>query len=735
MSKRITQTLCGVWDYRIADGEYTKKTVPYSDLSVGFSECKRSFDAPELAVKQRAFLVFEGVTYGGDVTLNGRMLGSMLPYTEYRFEVTDLLKEKDNLISVLIRDLDEPFGPAEGWENYSGIIRDVYLEYTEKTVVSDVFWHSKLSEDLLHAECTAEIKTDGCEKGQTVTLTLLDKSGESVHTESVAAAPELRVEFELDGISLWSPDAPTLYTLRVDILNENVLSDTYKCKVGFKHFATKGKRFYLNGEPIFLTGVCRHDTYGDTGHVMSREQMYEDMKMIKELGVNYVRLVHYPHHKHIVEIADEIGLFVSEEPGLWWSDVSDSEIFSRSLEVLRRTVLRDRNHVSIAFWLSFNECIFTPEYIKASGEVCREADPYRLVSGANCMNDEMTKKYYKECGFDFYTMHPYSSATQRLMNSANALTDMPLLLTEWGGYYVYDHPAQFEYFVRTIVDLWHNTDDKPVVTGAAIWCWNEIYEFNRSAPACRDGILREGLVDIYRRPNMCTKLYKELFAEIKNPRKPQCKLTLSELHGNGIPRPIDELVDTEAQKRAYEKAIELAKQPIARYYHNGHKLRIMKQGPVLPDGITSLGELPVSLSKRPFVVDGENPFELDIGRKTEKLYVIGAVSLPYGFPIDGKYGETAAILSLKYEDGSFSDIPLRNGKELTTATAWLGPSRINPVASNAPRAIHFVWDMDGEHYIANALPIKADGVKKLLSMSVRLENENYNLLIYGVTVE
>ena len=125
--------------------------------------------------------------------------------------------------------------------------------------------------------------------------------------------------------------------------------------MGFKELKVQGKRFLLNGKPLFLMGVCRHDLWGDQGHVMTREQMRQDMAMIKATGANFVRLVHYPHHPYILELADELGLMVSEEPGLWWSDMKDQAIFDGSLEVMRRTVIRDRSHVSVAFWLSFNE--------------------------------------------------------------------------------------------------------------------------------------------------------------------------------------------------------------------------------------------------------------------------------------------------------------------------------------------------------------------------------------------
>ncbi len=83
---------------------------------------------------------------------------------------------------------------------------------------------------------------------------------------------------------------------------------------------------------------------GNDNTVLSYEQIEEDMKMIKSTGSNFVRLVHYPHCKATLDIADKLGLMVSEEPGLWWSDTANEEVANGSLEVLKRTIFRDRNH-------------------------------------------------------------------------------------------------------------------------------------------------------------------------------------------------------------------------------------------------------------------------------------------------------------------------------------------------------------------------------------------------------
>ena len=112
-----TQSLNGWWDYRVGEGKWSRRKVPYSDRPVGFAECKLNFNPDHaLSEGERAFLRFDGITYRGTVTLNGQCLGVMGPYCEYRYEITELLQEKNEL-TVKIEDTPVIFGLAEGWEN------------------------------------------------------------------------------------------------------------------------------------------------------------------------------------------------------------------------------------------------------------------------------------------------------------------------------------------------------------------------------------------------------------------------------------------------------------------------------------------------------------------------------------------------------------------------------------------------------------------------------------------
>ena len=739
---RATQCLNGWWDYRIGQGRYCKKQVPYSDAPVGYSECRLEFDLDRAHENKRVFLVFEGITYRAEVNFNGKDLGEMLPYSEYRFDVTDDVKKTGNVLSVEIYDTSVYFGAGEGWENYSGITRDVYLEYTEQSVLENVFWHSHVTEDLSSADCVVEITSDIRDAGLSCDITLLDPAGKAVYSETKAISEKLtEVRFAHENPILWSPDAPILYTLQVKLNRGETVCDTYTTPIGFKHLVTKGNRFFLNGEPMFLLGVCRHEFWGDNGHMITDEQIEEDLRIIKDLGCNYVRLVHYPHRKITVELADKLGLFVSEEPGLWWDDMTDQTIVDASLDVLRRTILRDRNNVSVAFWLSFNECKFTPEFIRDSAATCRKYDPYRLVSGANCMDIPMTKKYFKECGFDFYTMHPYCYSPHDMRIYGKELTDMPLVFTEWGGWYIFDDPYHLTRQIEEIARLWHNAphveNGGGALAGASFWMFSQMYEINRAAPVCYGGLQHEYLVDRFRRPSLNYDVFKKEFKRLMQKEwEPERSLDVIPFACSGALRTLPlSSYKTELQQATWEAVMTEAKKPIPKFYHGDRRTRNMTLGPTVPFEIRSIGDLPVDLEYRPLVVAKDCALDIAVGDSADTLHLIGMTSLAYGYPTDGAYGDEAIRLNVRYTDGTEDTHIFRNGFEITTACSWYGPSRINPVAANAPRALYFINDPDRERFVANRLALCVCKDKKIASLHFEALTEQYNLLLYGITLQ
>ena len=509
--------------------------------------------------------------------------------------------------------------------------------------------------------------------------------------------------------------------------------------MGFKDFKLVGKRFHLNGKATFLLGINRHDIWGEQGHTMTEEQMRRDLTMIKNAGINYVRLVHYPHHKRIIELADELGLLVSEEPGLWWSDMNNQKLCDDALEVMRRTVLRDRNHVSIAFWLSFNECIFTLDYLKNSARVCRENDPYHMVSGANCMDLEMTKENFPICGFDFYTMHPYDSTPKRIIKSIEELTEMPLLFTEWGGYYCHDNPQNFRWFIDTIVKYWKNPDDQPVLAGATYWFWSEMYEFDRTAPACTEGVLREALVDAERNPLPDYDVFRTAFQQLYNPEKdPAWDLKITALPADLSGKTyqtvsVSDLQDAEARQAAWAKMIEESRIPIPRYHHPNKAGRKMYCGPVLNEEVGAIGTLPVALEKTPYVI--ADSLTVPVSAQAKGLWIIGNTSMPKGYPIDGTYGEAVATYTVEYTDGSCDTHEMKNGEDFTTATGLHGPSRIEPYAESSPRVLRFRHEMAWEHYVANARYIPTDPTKTVAVLKLTNSGNGYLPLFSGLTAE
>ena len=708
-------SLNGEWLYRVGYGTFSPITVPFSHLPVGRSECVRSFDLPEQA--ERIFLKLDGITYDAVVLLNGAELGRMLPYCEYEFEITGLVKERGNELRVILEDIDRAFGPSEGWENYGGIIRDVHLILREKSYLRNAFFKAQPLEDFQKAQIEVEVDAI-CEPDARVMISLLD--GEKTVCAYAQSAGET-VRKVISGIRLWSPETPECYSLEVRLVSGGQTVDLYSCTVGFRFLSHDRHRFILNGKPLFLKGVCKHEMVGSSGHCPTPAQMENDLRMIKKMGCNFVRLVHYPHNKQILELADRIGLLVSEEPGLWWSDTADPVVAEGSKEVLRRTILRDRNHPCIAFWLCFNECRFTERFLIDSARICRENDPTRMVSGANCMSDEETLLYYNKCQFDFYTMHPYANTFARAQRSAEMLHDKPLLFTEWGGYHVYNNPHLLLDFMTEMNRLYRSNHDSGALAGAFFWFFAELNDFNRGEPACTDGVLHEGLVDENRNPTLIYDAFCRGLTLFDQEEPEQ---------GADFWFEPEDAAARLADSRQLVAAQQSEKEPFMKRIHaecetNGcMRKRKIKHGPILPEDTL--------LSAIPHAAAPGHPLIFECGEKAQRITVIGLTMPQNGYPLGGVYGEKAGEMTIVYKNGHRQSIGLQNGVHLTTVYALNGSSRINPVAEKAERFASFGYDRNFEVYVMNRLDIETELDEIVQRVEFAAEDERYAPMVYGV---
>lgn len=735
---RFCTDLGGLWQFSVPGGPVELRKVPGSYDCVGDSIWSRTVTMTKPAADRRTMLCFEGIAYEASVLFNGKVVGEMLPYSYYEFDISELIAEGENAIEVQLMDLTAVFGPSEGWKSYSGIVRAVYLSDVPASRLTDVFFTYELSENFRSVACKLPFTVSDAPAGACVRSQLLF-NGVCVAESAAVSVADGTLALQLDAPLLWTPDKPNLYTLVTELSVNGALVDVRTEKVGFRSLVVRGSKFYLNGEDFFFAGVARHDLWTDeAGFTMTDEEIDRDLQMIHDMGANYVRLVHYPHDRRVVEAADRIGLFVSEEPGLWWNDLSDTNLTSRALTVLDKVIHRDRNHVSIAFWLSFNECPFNEEFLHKAVATARAADPTRLISGANCNDTRETKEMFDKCDVDFYTLHPYGTHPTHcngntFEDACRVLSGKPVIFTEWGGYYVVDNPHLFRDFADEMKRLHRNHEPDPVLAGMCYWQWQDICEFQRGEPACFDGVLTEGIVTADRKPKMCYFTFMEFLRELK--QKDEAPKYALVLKGAGIPdKTYVPLALPQSSDAAWQEALNAGK-PMPQYHWK--KERRIKFGPKLPCAVTRIGALGVDCREgNPLVLStGSDSITVPAAGKCSAVWFVGQATMGKGWPLAGSREEIIGSYTLNYADGTQKTVTLRNGVECANACGLMGPTAFNPVAAAAPKAFTLSYDKNWEIYHVNQLRIAADAEKELKSITAEVSAEGYFLLLYGISLE
>jgi hypothetical protein len=761
---RARVDLNGQWEQRI-DGEfYDVVPVPSSLRPSGCYRLKREFLLPELSRHQRAILHFDAITYFGRAFVNGVELGTMCPYVPFEFDFTSQAKKGANIVEVAMADLTpEPGGAGKdelalgvnpGWEAHGGIIRDVYAEVRPAAFVDNVRFGYKLEPGYAKAACQAHVMVYSATETSAQLEVVLRRAGSETAragktTSLPSGASTIEVAFEVAQPVLWSPEEPNLYELRVSLRSDHGV-DGWNCRTGFREVAARGPDFLLNGQRLVLKGVCRHDMWKEQGFTLTRQQMEQDMRMIKALGANFIRQVHYPHHRYMVELADELGLLVSEEPGYWGMDFNTMprSMVELGFRILEKTIRRDWNSPSVFAWLLANECELTLEYLREGKAICNRLDPIgRLVSAANSMPKEKAKPLFEQAGMDFFDQHPYTFD----INDFNREAEFdgpgrPLTFTEWGGKAI----GQSQLVMRSSVDRLLELTDSHQLAGHVFWSWQDMRQYSRIDWEMRDGILESGIVTEGREPRDVPYLeLSRLFEGRRHEAEPAATQAFAmplrwtpwsrqnTFHAVDLQALAENAQGRQAWASLEKRMAEFwAKSKLAsdHWKRTGGKFLLWEGAEITIAGV--LFRVPaVNNHTRPLLVTPEMP-ELNIPVQQEcvRLHVLGQVTFPNGFAVVGKDGEAVASYTLRYASGKTREIPLRNGYEVVQSNLVHEATRIDPEATEAQRALVFVKDIAREQYQILLLSIPVEG-EKLASLHCRLNGEQPALAIFALTAE
>lgn len=515
--------LSGKPDYKRGIGNYDKKLFIRSEWK-----------------GKRLFLRFEGANCVSNVFINGKQIGEHRGgYGAFIFEITDKVNYgKNNTVLVRVNNGEQlDVMPLVGDFNfYGGIYRDVHLLVTEDICISPLDYASPgvyLFQQHVgekQAAVLARINlSNGTEHPRQATLRLQVKEGDKVVYQAdkkVTVAPHTSVQPEEMSFTLLNPrlwngrEDPFMYQTVIALVKDGKEIDKVEQPLGLRYYATDADRgFFLNGKHLPLHGVCRHQEWAEVGNALRPMHHEEDTRLMLEMGVNAIRLAHYPQATYMYDLMDRNGIVTWAEipfvgPGGYADKgfVDQPSFRKNGKEQLKEMIRQHFNHPSICFWGLFNELKENGdnplEYIKELNVLAHQEDPTRPTTSAsnqggaiNFITDNIAWNRYD----GWYGATPATLASW-LDKTHQAHPEIKIAISEYGAgasiYHQQDslvqtspgswwHPEnwQTEYHIQN----WKIISERPYVWGSFVW---NMFDFGAAhrTEGDRPGINDKGLV-------------------------------------------------------------------------------------------------------------------------------------------------------------------------------------------------------------------------------------------------
>ncbi|WP_246188149.1 glycoside hydrolase family 2 TIM barrel-domain containing protein [Paenibacillus tengchongensis] len=490
----------------------------------------------ELGQTQHIRLIFHAILGHADVYLDGQHLGYHYGgYTPFEFVIPSLPAGEHELVIRADSTLDRLTIPTElvDWFHYGGIIRSVELQILPDLYIE----HFKIGYELTGTDVSVNLQVkirSLAGTAQTARLELLE-GGQPVLSEElqIEAGQTYHYSAELlwNEVRLWNVGQPELYTLTARIADDD-LSE----RIGFRRIETKDHRVLINGTPVYLKGVNRHEEHPEWGFAFPPKLMHKELDIILELGCNSVRGSHYPQSPYWLDLLDEHGIVFWSEIPIWGAmlpneTVAEPLFQERALNMIQEMIGLHIHHPSVIFWSVHNEIdtrtqdayVFTQHLV----QLVKQLDNTRLVTYATMHPlEDVVLPLFDVIGINKYfgwyegEAGNFKGMLEQFHERARKLGagDRVVLMTEFGGAGLFGdvgwEPRLFseDYQAQIITEALAVFRSDPQIGGTYIWQFADIRgDLKSSSTHFRDrarGFNNKGLVNEYRKP-------KQSFREVR----------------------------------------------------------------------------------------------------------------------------------------------------------------------------------------------------------------------------
>lgn len=424
--------------------------------------------------------------------------------------------------------------------SYGGISRPVVCEQVGSSFIEYIhvtpffqkgLWHVRVETAIRNLSETEPVDLRISIAGESLILPVQTlPSGRSIHTG----------ELIFHEATPWTCETPVLYEVEAVLQKNGQPFDDLIDRFGFREVRTEGKQILLNGKPLHIKGLCRHEDHPQFGCALPFAAMAGDLALIKHLGANSVRTAHYPNDEIFLDLCDEQGILVWEENharGLSLEQMQNPNFEQQAQQVIQEMIELLYNHPSIYIWGILNECASDTEYgrecYRQQFDLLRSLDQSRPCSFASCkFKCDISLGLPDVVSYNIYPLWYHDTPPGEYLDDLYSWVqketegrDKPFLITEIGAGGIYGHRSAYstkwseEYQAHALRQQIESVLFYPDCSGVYIWQFCDIRISEEGWYGRPRTMNNKGILDEYRRPKLCYEVVKELFESIRRYRE------------------------------------------------------------------------------------------------------------------------------------------------------------------------------------------------------------------------